>query len=251
MVKSLLIASALLIANPLLAEEIENEEEVVENNNNEEEVVENNENNENNEEEKEIVVVVDNEESKVLIDEIKEEIAKLINENEWLKEIVATCGWVYGTLGGASFLSLLIVVIRAIYQAHKNKKIEQKTLGDVEKALLKELEVVIGKEVKSQIEKPIHELTNSLASVESMQNALSKIVALSQENSYSARLAILECIATLGIVDKKIIDEAREDIKEEQKEEEETKEKANEELDNIIVQTDKNNEELEEYLKGL
>lgn len=248
MVKSLLIASALLIANPLLAEEIENEEEVVENNNNEEEVIENSENNE---EEKEIVVVVDNEEGKVLIDEIKEEITKLINENEWLKEIVATCGWVYGTLGGASFVSLLIVVIRAIYQAHKNKKIEQKTLDDVEKAILKEVEVVIGKEVKGQIEKPIHELTNSLASVESMQNALSKIVALSQENSYSARLAILECIATLGIVDKKIIDEAREDIKEEQKEEEETKEKANEELDNIIVQTDKNNEELEEYLKGL
>lgn len=168
----------------------------------------------------------------------KEKISKLIEENEWLKEIVKTCGVVYGILGGGSFATLLIVVARAIHSSIKSKKIQKETLGSVKEAILNELKATIGEEVASQVEKPISDLTNSIVGVEQLQVVLGKIIALSQEDSYKSRLAILECISALNIVDNKIIENAQEDIKKEQKEEEKQKEQASENLDKVIEETE-------------
>ena len=167
----------------------------------------------------------------------KEKIEQLIEDNEWLKNIVNTCGVIYGALGGASFISLVVLIARTVYNSVKNKKIEQKTLEDVQNAVLNEVQKTVGQEVTTKIEEPIKQLTQTLVGMENLQKIIGQIVALSQEDSYKARLAILECIAGLHIIEPKIIEEAKEEIVKEQEQEEEDKEDANEKLDTIIEET--------------
>lgn len=167
----------------------------------------------------------------------KEKIEQLIEDNEWLKNIVNTCGVIYGALGGASFISLVVLIARTVYNSVKNKKIEQKTLEDVQNAVLNEVQKTVGQEVATKIEEPIKQLTQTLVGMENLQKIIGQIVALSQEDSYKARLAILECIAGLHIIEPKIIEDAKEEIVKEQEQEVEDKEDANEKLDTIIEET--------------
>ena len=193
--------------------------------------------------------VVENLEEETQEKTLEEQVKDLINQNEWLKSIVETCGLVFGVLGGGSFVSLLAVVVRAIYTSIKSKKIQKETLSSVKDAILNEVKSTIGDEVAQKIEKPITDLTNTLARVEDLQSVLGKIIALSQEDSYKARLAILECIASLNIVDKQIIDNAKQEIEQEQKEEQEQLDNANENLDKVIEETEPQQEEEEVYAK--
>ena len=167
----------------------------------------------------------------------KEKIEQLIEDNERLKNIVNTCGVVYGALGGASFVSLVVLIVRTVYTSIKNKKIEQKTLEDVQNAVLNEVQKTVGQEVVDKIEEPIKQLTQTIVGMENLQKIIGQIVALSQEDSYKARLAILECIAGLHIIEPKIIEDAKEEIVKEQEQEKEDKEEANEQLDTIIEET--------------
>lgn len=226
---TLLLASALLFA-PMVAEETPKEEEItqVEKTPTTEEKTETEQNNE--------------EKEKIDVEGLKTKLNELLANNEWLQQVVKTLGIVYGALGGSSFFALIVVCIRAINNSLKNKRITKETLTSVKEAVLKEVESSVGKEVKDQIEKPIEQLTSALVSTEQLQIVLSKIVALSQENSYQSRLAILELISTLPFIDKKDIEEAKEEVIKEEKEEKETLDNAHSELDKVIEETQEQEE---------
>lgn len=231
--KLLLLASILI--NPLtLTDEVVNENEIVENVIENEEVIEN-----------ELVETeTTNSESEVsntemeTTNDLSKEIEQLIQDNAWLQDIIKSVGIVYGAVGGGSLITLIGVVIRTVYTSIKSKKVSKETLSSVRGAILDELQATVGNEITQKIEQPINELTKTIANLEKMQSILGKIVALSQEDSYGSRLAILEAIATLNVVEPNIIETAKVEIEKEQTKEIETKEKAHDNLETIIKETE-------------
>jgi len=231
--KLLLLASILI--NPLtLTDEVVNENEIVENVIENEEVIEN-----------ELVETeTTNSESEVsntemeTTNDLSKEIEQLIQDNAWLQDIIKSVGIVYGAVGGGSLITLIGVVIRTVYTSIKSKKVSKETLSSVKGAILDELQATVGNEITQKIEQPINELTKTIANLEKMQSILGKIVALSQEDSYGSRLAILEAIATLNVVEPNIIETAKVEIEKEQTKEIETKEKAHDNLETIIKETE-------------
>lgn len=219
--KTLLLASALLFA-PLNAEDITQEETT---------------------QVEETPTEETQTEDTTIVDELKDKISKLIEDNEWLKNALKTVGAVFGALGGTSFVALLGVMVRAINNSIKAKRVKQETLEDVKSAILNS----VNEEVRKQIEKPLNDLTKAIGQTEQLQVVIGKIIALSQEDSYKSRLAILECIGALNIVDTKVLEEAKENIEQEEQEEKETTEEALGALNKVIEDTGVVEEEEEDF----
>lgn len=235
--KLLLLASILI--NPLtLTDEVVNENEIVEN--------ENVENTQESEEVANELVETENTDTENNVpntetentNDLSKDIEQLVQDNAWLQDIIKSVGIVYGAVGGGSLLTLIGVVIRTIYTSIKSKKVSKETLTSVKGAILDELQATVGNEITQKIEQPINELTKTIANLEKMQSILGKIVALSQEDTYGSRLAILEAIATLNVVEPNIIETAKVEIEKEQEKEIETKEKAHDNLETIIKETE-------------
>ena len=260
--KSLLLVGALLFA-PMVNEEIDNEEPeivVVESEGEtetetpeveeepKEEVVEEKE-----EPKEEVVEVEDSDEDEKTTIAIIEGVAETL---EWWKTFLATLGISVGGLSLSSIIALIVVALRSIANSMKLKKSKMKTLEDVQDAVLKEVSNCVKKEMDASVVPMIEQVEKTLVNTKDLQKVITKIVALSQENSPASRLAILECIASLGVADKSVIEDAKESIEEEIKTEQEIKDDANKKLDDIITETEikeepKNENEMEEYLKGL
>ena len=260
--KSLLLVGALLFA-PLVNEEIDNEEPeivVVESEGEtetetpeveeepKEEVVEEKE-----EPKEEVAEVEDSDEDEKTTIAIIEGVAETL---EWWKTFLATLGISVGGLSLSSIIALIVVALRSIANSMKLKKSKMKTLEDVQDAVLKEVSNCVKKEMDASVVPMIEQVEKTLVNTKDLQKVITKIVALSQENSPASRLAILECIASLGVADKSVIEDAKESIEEEIKTEQEIKDDANKKLDDIITETEikeepKNENEMEEYLKGL
>ena len=260
--KSLLLVGALLFA-PMVNEEIDNEEPeivVVESEGEtetetpeveeepKEEVVEEKE-----EPKEEVAEVEDSDEDEKTTIAIIEGVAETL---EWWKTFLATLGISVGGLSLSSIIALIVVALRSIANSMKLKKSKMKTLEDVQDAVLKEVSNCVKKEMDASVVPMIEQVEKTLVNTKDLQKVITKIVALSQENSPASRLAILECIASLGVADKSVIEDAKESIEEEIKVEQEIKDDANKKLDDIITETEikeepKNENEMEEYLKGL
>lgn len=260
--KSLLLVGALLFA-PMVNEEIDNEEPeivVVESEGEtetetpeveeepKEEVVEEKE-----EPKEEVAEVEDSDEDEKTTIAIIEGVAETL---EWWKTFLATLGISVGGLSLSSIIALIVVALRSIANSMKLKKSKMKTLEDVQDAVLKEVSNCVKKEMDASVVPMIEQVEKTLVNTKDLQKVITKIVALSQENSPASRLAILECIASLGVADKSVIEDAKESIEEEIKTEQEIKDDANKKLDDIITETEikeepKNENEMEEYLKGL
>ena len=260
--KSLLLVGALLFA-PMVNEEIDNEEPeiVVVDGEGEtetetpeveeepkEEVVEEKE-----EPKEEVAEVEDSDEDEKTTIAIIEGVAETL---EWWKTFLATLGISVGGLSLSSIIALIVVALRSIANSMKLKKSKMKTLEDVQDAVLKEVSNCVKKEMDANVVPMIEQVEKTLVNTKDLQKVITKIVALSQENSPASRLAILECIASLGVADKSVIEDAKESIEEEIKTEQEIKDDANKKLDDIITETEikeepKNENEMEEYLKGL
>ena len=144
---------------------------------------------------------------------------------EWLssiftKEFIANLGSI-----GVSLLAVLKVA--------KDNKI----LGSQKITTPKEIAEMVKEELSKQeysnfenYVEPLKDLVNtSIAS----SKTLAKIISLTIENTPQSRLAILELIESLGVVDKKVIEENKEKITEEVKAKEEKKNEAIKELDEI------------------
>ena len=103
------------------------------------------------------------------------------------------------------------------------------------KVLIKELlEKSLGEEVKPVLEKVSAELDKN----KELNKFLCEVVALSQENNAQSRIAIIELIAKLGVVDNETLEIAKEEILAEEQEEQEKKEQAKEEVKEIIEDTE-------------
>ena len=255
--KGLLLIGALMLNPVAINEEIEPETEIVveepqAEEEPKEEVVEE-------KEEPKEEVVEEEPKDEELTDEEVEQISKgleIATETiEYLKNVLLTLGIGGGSISLGAILSLVIVALRSISNSLKLKKSKNETLANVKEAILKEVDTSVDKQIQEQIKPVLNDVLKALDNSRELQGVISKIIALSQENSPASRLAILDCIASIGVVNKEVIEEAKESIKEEVANEEKKIEEAKESLDNIITETEtkevKEDDSINEYLKGL
>lgn len=154
-------------------------------------------------------------------DKVIDEVKKWLGQ--WLEpQAVATI---------ASWLTYLISFITCFMKLIALKKQNNLTVENVSKELNETLGDKVDEAVKKQMEAYIPALINAVDNQKEVLNVFSKIMALSQENTPESRVAILNLISTLGVVDTETTKKA---IEEEQKAIE-TKEAENKEtLESII-----------------
>ena len=133
-----------------------------------------------------------------------------------------------------SWLAYIGTIIGLVANFNKLKRANNLTLKNVSDDVRKTLQEVIGKEVMTQTERFLPAVIKAQEKTNDILKIFSKILALGQENTPEARVAILQLIEELGTVGKEITDAAKEAVEEEVKAIEEHKEEVNEKLDEII-----------------
>ena len=214
----LLVLSAALFAMPFANAEGEIEtptSEVVENEPTTEEPTTN---------ENENVVVVDGEEK--------------FDFGEWVREfftperITMITSWV-------SWATTIIVIAIKWVKVFKQKNA---TIEDVEKLVKETIDQVLTEELKKEILPKLDELDSNFKNYKAKESeqreALARIIALSQQNDASSRVAILREIASLGLIDKEIIESAEKVIVATEQANVEATEQAVNKLDEIISETE-------------
>lgn len=174
--------------------------------------------------ENENVVVVDGEEK--------------FDFGEWVREfftperITMITSWV-------SWATTIIIIAIKWVKVFKQKNA---TIDDVEKLVKETINQVLTEELKKEILPKLDELDSNFKNYKAKESeqreALARIIALSQQNDASSRVAILREIASLGLIDKEIIESAEKVIvANEQAKVEETEQAVNK-LDEIINETE-------------
>ena len=133
-----------------------------------------------------------------------------------------------------SWIAYVGTIVGLVANVTKLKKANTLTLKNVSDEVQSKLKEVVGAEVGTQIQEFLPAIVATQRKTNDALTIFSKILALSQENSPEARVAILDLIAELGNVGKEIVDSAKEAIEKEVAEIEEKKEEIERRLDEII-----------------
>lgn len=154
--------------------------------------------------------------------------------NEWLSQwfspsqIAMIMSWVAyaGTILG------LVVKIRQL------AKSKHTTAEEVKQLVLEEIKKSVSEEVAEQVKPYLDGIQKVGVNTNDVLKVFAKIMALSQVNDSASRLAILDLIGSLGVIDKTLIEEAKETIKTNEQELEENKLEALDQIEEIIENTE-------------
>lgn len=157
---------------------------------------------------------------------------------EWLREyftperIAMITSWV-------SYATTIIIVAIKWAQLFKKKNA---TIDEVAVLVKETIDQVLTDELKKEILPKLDELDSNFKNYKAKESeqreALARIIALSQQNDASSRVAILREIATLGLIDKEIIESAEKVIVANEQANVEATEQAVNKLDEIINETE-------------
>lgn len=125
-------------------------------------------------------------------------------------------------------------IIGLIYKVVQLSKSNTLTAENVKTLIMKELGDKVDESVKAQLESAITSLTKTAERQNEVLSLLAKVAALSQENTPESRIAILDLISRLGVVEKVDIDTAKEVINKEAEEKKAKEEETNSTVDAII-----------------
>jgi len=133
----------------------------------------------------------------------------------------------------SSIIALVIGLLKAIGTIKKLKIDKELTLENVRDELKKQL----GDETQEQINKALVEITKPIAeqvnSIIPTLGTFGKVLALSQENTPTSRLAILELLTNTNQVEVQVVEQAKESVEKQVEEEELKKEEQIELLEKI------------------
>jgi len=134
----------------------------------------------------------------------------------------------------SAWLTALGAVLALAIKLKALAKKDQLTQASMKQLINELLEKALGDNVKPMLDKVSEQLDKN----KELNKFLVEVVALTQEDNATSRVAILELIAKLGVIDDNTLQIAKETILEEEKEEEEKKEQAKEEVKEIIEETE-------------
>lgn len=135
-----------------------------------------------------------------------------------------------------AYAGTIIGLIVKLYQLAKTKSLSNENVKDL---IMKELGDKVDKSVQDNLATSIVAINKTIERQNEVLALLAKVSALSQENTPESRVAILELISRLGVVDKEDIEKAKETIKEEVKTKREIEKATNESVDKVIEKFDK------------
>lgn len=150
---------------------------------------------------------------------------------QWLtpQQVAMVMTWV-------AYAGTIIGLIVKLAQLAKTKALSNENVKDL---IMKELGDKVDKSVQDNLATSIVAINKTIERQNEVLALLAKVSALSQENTPESRVAILELISRLGVVDKEDIDKAKETIKEEVKTKREIEQATNERVDKVIEKFDK------------
>ena len=150
---------------------------------------------------------------------------------QWLtpQQVAMVMTWV-------AYAGTIIGLIVKLYQLAKTKSLSNENVKDL---IMKELGDKVDKSVQDNLATSIVAINKTIERQNEVLALLAKVSALSQENTPESRVAILELISRLGVVDKEDIEKAKETIKEEVKTKREIEKATNESVDKVIEKFDK------------
>ena len=130
-----------------------------------------------------------------------------------------------------TYAATIIGVLYKFYQMAKQKNL---TAENVRDEIMKELGDKVDDSVKNQLASSITSVAKTVERQNEVLALLTKIMALSQENTPESRVAILDLISRLGVVDKEDLDNAKASIENEVAEKKALEEETNNTVDKII-----------------
>ena len=133
-----------------------------------------------------------------------------------------------------SWLAYIGTIIGLVTKMKKLKEANQLTLANVTDSLTVVIKQVAAAEIQVQTEKFLPDLIKVQEKTNSLLSSVTKILALSQENTPESRVAILQVIENMGVVAKEVTETAKTVIKEEVKLIEEKKKETEDKLNEII-----------------
>ena len=133
-----------------------------------------------------------------------------------------------------TWITYAATIIGMIYKFYQMAKEKNLTAENVKTLIMKELGDKVDESVRNQLESAVNSLTKTAQNQNEVLQLLTKVMALSQENTPESRVAILDLISRLGVVDKEDLDNVKASIENEVAEKKAQEEKTNETVDNII-----------------
>lgn len=136
-----------------------------------------------------------------------------------------------------SWVAYAGTILGLVVKVKQLAKQKQTTAEQVKELVLDEIKKSINEEVADKVKPYLDGVVKINANTNDLMKVFTKVLALSQVNDAQSRLAILELIASLGVLDKELIEEATKQVEEQVETEEENKNEALEQIDEIIEDT--------------
>ena len=157
-------------------------------------------------------------------DKIQEEIKAWLEK--WLEpsQVAMVMTWI-------TYAATIVGLIVKISNLAKQKTLTAENVKDL---IMDELGDKVDESVKKQLETAINSIIKTTERQNEVLELLTKVAALSQENTPESRLAILDLISRLGVVDKEDIENAKDTINNEVEEKKALEEETNKAVDKII-----------------
>ena len=157
-------------------------------------------------------------------DNVKEEIKAWLEKFLEPQQVAMIMTWI-------TYAATIIGLIYKLSQLAKSKSLSNENIKNL---ILTELGDKVDESVKNQLASAITSLTKTAERQNEVLSLLAKVSALSQENTPESRVAILDLISRLGVVDKEDIESAKETINNEVAEKKALEEETNNTVDKII-----------------
>ena len=172
------------------------------------------------EEKKEDSTTTDDSKKEETKNEIKEWLSKFFEP----QQVAMIMTWI-------TYIGTIIGLIAKCYSLAKQKTLTAESVKDL---IMKDLGDKIDESVANQLTTAIVSLNKTAKNQNEVLALLTKVMALSQENTPESRIAILELISRLGVIKDEEIEEMKETINKQVEETKAVEEKTNESVDTII-----------------
>ena len=157
-------------------------------------------------------------------DNVKEEIKAWLEKFLEPQQVAMIMTWI-------TYAATIIGLIYKLSQLAKSKSLSNENIKNL---IFAELGDKVDESVKNQLTSAVTSLTKTIERQDEVLSLLAKVCALSQENTPESRVAILDLISRLGVVDKEDIESAKETINQEVAEKKALEVETNNTVDKII-----------------
>lgn len=157
-------------------------------------------------------------------EETKNEIKEWLSKFFEPQQVAMIMTWI-------TYIGTIFGLIAKCYSLAKQKTL---TADNVKEAVLEKLGDKVDEAVANQLSSSIVSITKMIKNQNETLALLTKVMALSQENTPESRVAILDLISRLGVIDNSEIQEIKETINKQVEDTKVAEEKTNESVDTII-----------------